>query len=176
MSRCLPKLIRRSLLFISLLLCPTLLYAQDPPEPAPPADPNSPCTRETDEFKQQTVTRCEPLAVEVEEQPAETMYRVRVLLGRLDGDAYLLVSTVSDSWNFLRVDTAYALIDGENHEFPLMEVDREVDGRQVAEQNALMLTPEALDALASAGEVRVKMGQAVLRLPAEALSAHAQAL
>ncbi|MFO8099800.1 MAG: hypothetical protein R6T83_09310 [Salinibacter sp.] len=176
MSFYFPTFSPRVLALISLLLSPALLHAQDPPDPAPPGDPNTPCTRETDEFKQQTVTRCEPLSAEVEEQPAETIYRVRVVLGRLDGEAYLLVSTVSESWNFLRDDTAYALIDDENHEFQLMEIDREVDGGQVAEQNALMLDAEALDALASAAEVRVKVGQAVLRLPADALQAHAQAL
>jgi hypothetical protein len=181
MSRSLPKLPRRSLLLVSLFLCPAVLlapslYAQETLDPAPPSDPAPPCTRETDEFKQQTVTRCEPLSAEIEEQPAETIYRVRVVLGRLDEDAYLLVSTVSDSWNFLRVDTAYALIDGENHEFRFMRVDREVEGGQVAEQNALMLDAEALGALAAAAEVRVKLGQAVLRLPADALQAHAQAL
>lgn len=164
-------------LFISLLfLSPLPVHAQDAPDPAPPTDPEAPCTRETDEFKQQTVTRCEPLSAEVEEQPAETLYRVRVVLGRLDDAPYLLLSTVSDSWNFLDVETAYALIDDKRHEFRLSRVDQDVDGGQVSEQNAIMLDADALETLAEAREVRMKAGQAVLRLPAGDLSAHAQAL
>lgn len=136
----------------------------------------SPCTQETDAFTEQTATRCEALSPEIEEQPGETIYRARTVVSQVDGQVFLLLYTVSESWNFLDVDTAYALIDGENYTFRFVDVDREVDSGQVTEQNAMIVDAPVLDALRSASKVRLKVGQAVLRLPAEDLRTHVRAL
>lgn len=158
--------------FFTVTAHPSFAQAEAPS----PESTASPCVQETDEFKQQTVTRCDPLSVEIEQEPDESLYRTRVLLSEIDGQAFLLVYTVSESWNFLDVDTAYALIDGDSYEFPFADVEREVESGRVTEQNAVMLDDDVLDALASATEVRVKVGSGVLRLPAEDLGAHVRAL
>lgn len=155
--------------FTLFILAPSLAQAQDQAV-------SSPCARETDEFKEQTTTRCEPLSVEIEDQPGETIYRARLIVSEVDGQPFLVLYTASDSWNFLDVDTAYALIDGENYRFRFLDVDREVDSGEVMEQNAMVVEAPAFEALGSASTIRLKIGQAVLRLPAEELGTQVRAL
>ena len=138
-------------------------------EPAPLAG-GEPCEREVDEFTGVASYTCPSLSLEVEKQPSEQIYGAKGLLLHNDGSTFFLITTYSDSWNFLSVETAYTLLDGKRAKFALQSVNREVNGGRVYEQNAIQLSSKDLQRLAEVTEFRMKVGLAVFGVPVEDLA------
>lgn len=82
----------------------------------------------------------------------------------LSSEAFVITS-ISDSWNFLSVDKAYMLIDGERFTLSTIQLDREVDGGSVTEQTAVVVSGDVMRVMKSASTIRMKIGQAVLNIP-----------
>jgi hypothetical protein len=144
-------------LVLALALCAALAA------PAP-AQTDAPCTTETDEFTQATTIDCPNANATVQQQPGNALYTTQINLVKAEGRPFVLLTTSSDSWNFLDVDRAYMIADGQNFNSKLMRVESEVQGGSVIEQNVTPLTEDALRALAQAKSFRIKVGQAVFRV------------
>lgn len=125
---------------------------------------HSQCTREVDEFTGNETISCPRAEVPVEEQPRNNLYGAWATVVRSEGKTGIIVSTLSDSWNFLSTGKAHALIDGTRHELALASGERAVESGSVIEQNVIVLPSGKAKAAADASSFRVKIGQAVLDL------------
>jgi len=120
------------------------------------------CLTKTDEFTGKTSSVCFiGDDIEIEDQPSEPIMYMSLYLS---SEAFVITS-ISDSWNFLSVDKAYMLIDGERFTLSTIQLDREVDGGSVTEQTAVVVSGDVMRVMKSASTIRMKIGQAVLNIP-----------
>lgn len=131
------------------------------------------CDTKTDEFTGKEGTVCESIEMIVEEHPTERIYTSTAMLVKINSMTVMVITTGSDSWNFLGTDNAYALIDGERHFLKVQKVSRNAKSGVVIEQNAVMLDDRDLQALKSASKIRLKIGSAVFEVPSK-ISYHAR--
>jgi len=133
------------------------------------------CKVETDEFREAQTIYCKLRDLEIQERPGEEIFNAEGRLQRGADGQGLLIVTASESWNFIGENKAYAIIDGENYKFRLARVDQEVKtGGGVVEQRGIGLTDQQLRAVAQADTIRVKIGRAVFKLPAQPFSKDAE--
>jgi hypothetical protein len=143
----------RTILLAALLMClPAIAFAQT-------------CTTKTDEFTGGTTVICKADDAAVEEHPDEFIERNNVIYASADGTLFMAISTLSESWNFLHTEKAYALVDGERVVFDANRNGGEVrDDGKVTEQMFMLLSRRELQQIARGDTVRMKMGQAVFDL------------
>jgi hypothetical protein len=123
------------------------------------------CTTKTDEFTGDTTVICKADDVTIEEHPDEFIDRNNVIYGSADGTLFVAISTLSESWNFLNTEKAYALVDGGRVVFDANRNGGEVrDDGKVFEQMFMVLSRKELQQIARADTVRMKMGQAIFDL------------
>ena len=159
-------------LAVALVMSPQTSVAQGGGSQSGPADCE---VKAADQAPEVTVT-CPAVTGGVERHPSHRLYMLRVRLQQEKGRNWLLVITSSSAWNFLRVDSARAVIDDEAYSVAFHAVDaRKVEGG-VVEQHALQLTRDQLRALADASSFNLQVAESQLRLPVEALAEHASAL
>lgn len=141
-------------LLLSLLLAPSLL-AQDK---------SPPCEKKEDEFKQQVTITCPDANSEIQQQPQNEFLVSGVGLVQREGQNYLIFTTASDSWNFLDVDTAYMIVNGQNLESELINSENQTQNGSVIEQNVAPLTESELRKIAEAESFRAKIGRAIFKI------------
>lgn len=141
---------RTTTLIAVLIFLPALAVAQ--------------CESETDEFTGQVTVACENREVPVESQPGERIYGAYATAAKSEGKYAVLLTTSSDSWNFLSTDKAHALIDGDRFEFRAGAGDREIESGGVVEQKVILLSESEVRTVAEAERFRLKLGQAVFDL------------
>jgi len=160
-------------LFASIFFMGVPAHGQTGPDSTKPSD--LPCKTETDEFTQRKIIRCETVNIQVESQPRRDLFYHRAGIREVDEQPLILFVTGSDSWNFLSVDRAYAIIDGKNYDFELMNVSSETtDTGSVSEQNAILLTTDHLQRISDAKKFRVKIGHAIFRIPLKSIKKQAK--
>jgi hypothetical protein len=140
-------------IFALLILCPFYANGQD-------------CKRETDKFKGIDKITCDNVQITVTEQPGERIARSGLFVAKTSESSAPLavITTRSDSWNFLDTDTAYILADESRIEVSVKRAGSDAGNGHVVEQQALMFDLQQARQLSQADTVRMKMGSAVFRL------------
>lgn len=122
-----------------------------------------PCEKEVDEFKGTTTIVCPELSATIEEEPQEPVITFNISLVERNRRNMLVLTAISDSWNFLSVEKAYIIAGGENFAGEFLQAHSSVEDGHVIEQHAMVLREEQLRQLARAESFRMKAGQLVLR-------------
>lgn len=125
------------------------------------------CGVKTDEFSGSETVVCSNRPVQVTAQPGERIWRVysAVVISPERADM-VTVSVVANAegWNWLSVNTAWLLADGERLEVKALRADSDVEGEGVTEQVVLVMDRSEAQVVAEASVVRAKVGRAELRL------------
>jgi hypothetical protein len=120
--------------------------------------PAQDCTTESDEFTGTRKVVCESESATVEDQPSEHIYNATVMAAHTEETGYVLILTVvSESWNFLGIESAYGLLDNHRREFTVGHVNSEINGGRAGEQLAFVLGQTDARRIAEAGTFRVKI-------------------
>jgi hypothetical protein len=120
------------------------------------------CDRETDKFTGESSLTCDGRTADVRKQPIHRLYRARVIAYKTGGEFGFVLSAGADSWNWLRVEEAHALVDSSRHTYPVVADNQEVTSTVVVEQLIFTVSEEQARDVASASSVRIKVGNAVL--------------
>lgn len=135
------------------------------------------CDVETDEFSGEKEISCDYVDIAVEDQPAERLTSSRAMFVSIDGETVLIVYSKSDSWNFLDVDSAYALIDNNRAEWSLKRIETQTtDYGSVEELHGMVVTRSELRRIANSQTFRMRVGGAVYDLSDTAVNQHAEEL
>ena len=142
------KTVRNLSLVFALLLLTSSAFAQD-------------CTSERDEFIGGTAIDCPDIEVPIEEHPENRLLYRGASFIDADGQKGIILTTASDSWNYLDDGTAYALVDGQRMEFDVYEIEATAKEGRVMEQNFFIMSDSQVRRVANASQFRVQYSNGV---------------
>jgi len=148
------------LTFVIFSIFATGVFAQDPSEFIK--------ENRVDEFTGDKVVKSQTTEIVVEQNKADEDVRTAgSWVVYVNGTYGLFLGVVSDNYNYVTVDDAYFVIDGERYKANAETVSRDVDtngGYRVFEQLVITLDKELRTALETATKSRVKVGQIIYNI------------
>ncbi|HSH25486.1 MAG TPA: hypothetical protein VLA13_08105 [Massilibacterium sp.] len=121
----------------------------------------------TDRFTGETT--CKTSFVDISTSQSDA-YRANIIAAYNRQYFFMILTTISDDWQYLQTNNVYFLVDGNRIKLKLERVDSKIQSAGVIEQQGFILTKEQIHMFAEAKKVEFKIADDVYTMPKEVIS------